>query len=332
MEKYFKYILIALLGVIFISLPAGVPMIKSFSEYSSFNTDWNGCSKFTKMLYDSEIIVTPIYSPYEDYNFDKNGVLFIIGPEIGFSNSEIQKIGNFVKCGNTLIIADDFGTSNQILEQLNLTDKFTKKRLKDIFYTSNENLIEYKVSEEYGGGYIVTNIPTYTLKTGFVAASNFSDVKLKTQNPALISKVPYENGNIILIGDPDIFTNGLYNYNKNFLKEFIQKLNSNHIYIDEIHHKDFGYEISVFYVHKSVPKELILIVLLLIVCSFHVQNKKVFNNATKKLISKFSKKRSENDEKVLKNISEKHDIDFDDLKRVINNIKDGNNGRKRISK
>jgi CBS-domain-containing membrane protein len=63
-----------------------------------------------------------------------------------------------------------------------------------------------------------------------------------------------------------------------------------------------------------------------------VQNKKVFNNATKKLISKFSKKRSENDEKVLKNISEKHDIDFDDLKRVINNIKDDNNGRKRISK
>jgi hypothetical protein len=116
------------------------------------------------------------------------------------------------------------------------------------------------------------------------------------------------------------------------LKDFTQKLNSNHIYIDEIHHKDFGYEISVFYVHKSVPKELILIVLLLVVCSFHVQNKKVFNNATKKLISKFSKKGTENEEEILKNISKKHNLDLDDLKRVINNIKDGNNGRKRISK
>ncbi|MBA2862310.1 DUF4350 domain-containing protein [Methanococcus maripaludis] len=332
MEKYIKYLLLAVIGTVFLSLPAGIPMIKSYSEYSSFNTDWDGCSKFTKHIYDSEIRITPIYSPYEDYKFDKNGILFIIGPEIGFSDFEIEKIGNFVKDGNTIIIADDFGTSNLILEKLDLPNKFTKNKLNDIFYISNENLIEYNVSEYYGGGVVVTNIPTYTAKEGVVTTSNFSKSGSKIGSLSLISEINYGNGKIILIADPDIFTNGLYEYNQNFLENFIAKLNSNHIYIDEIHHKDFGYEINVLYIQKSVPKEFTLVLMLILISLFHISNKKLFNGKTKKLISKFAKKRKENEEGILEDISENHGIDLNDLKRVIKNIKDGNNGRKRITK
>uniref|UniRef100_A9A6Y8 DUF4350 domain-containing protein n=1 Tax=Methanococcus maripaludis (strain C6 / ATCC BAA-1332) TaxID=444158 RepID=A9A6Y8_METM6 len=332
MEKYFKYLLIALMGAIFLSLPAGVPMIKSYSEYSSFNTDWNGCSKFTKQLYDSDIIITPIYSPYEDYNFNKNGVLFIIGPETDFLDLEIEKLENFVKDGNTLVIADDFGTSNQILEKLNLKNKFTKNKLNDIFYISNENLVEYKVPENYGGGIIVTNIPTSTSKSGLVTTSNFSKSGSKITSLSLMSEINYGNGKIILIADPDVFTNGLYEYNQDFLENFIVKLNSNHIYIDEIHHKDFEYEISVFYIQKSVPKEFTLFLMLILISLFQISNKKLFNNATKKLISKFAKKGKKDEEEMLKNISENNSIDLNDLKRVIKNIKDGNNGRTRITK
>lgn len=332
MEKYIKYLLIALIGAVLLSLPAGVPTIKSYSEYSSFNTDWNGCSKFTKQIYDSKIDITPIYSPYDDYNFDKNGVLFIIGPEIGFSDIEIEKIENFLENGNTLVIADDFGTSNQILEKLNISNKFTKNKINDIFYISNENLIEYQIPESHGGGVLVTNIPTYTSKTGFITTSNFSKSSSKTGSLTLISEMNYGNGKIILIADPDVFTNGLYEYNQNFLENFLERLNSDHIYIDEIHHKDFGYEISVFYVQKSVPKEFTLLLMLLVISLFQINNKKLFNNATKKLISKFARKRSKNEEEILKNISENHGIDLNDLKRVLKNIKDGNNGRKRIIK
>jgi len=332
MEKYIKYLLIALMGAVLLSLPAGVPTIKSYSEYSSFNTDWNGCSKFTKQIYDSKIDITPIYSPYDDYNFDKNGVLFIIGPEIGFSDIEIEKIENFLENGNTLVIADDFGTSNQILEKLNISNKFTKNKINDIFYISNENLIEYQIPESHGGGVLVTNIPTYTSKTGFITTSNFSKSSSKTGYLTLISEMNYGNGKIILIADPDVFTNGLYEYNQNFLENFLERLNSDHIYLDEIHHKDFGYEISVFYVQKSVPKEFTLLLMLLVISLFQINNKKLFNNATKKLISKFARKRSKNEEEILKNISENHGIDLNDLKRVLKNIKDGNNGRKRIIK
>ncbi|WP_459201898.1 DUF4350 domain-containing protein [Methanococcus sp. CF] len=330
MEKYFKYLIIALFGAVLISLPAGTPVIKSFSEYSSFNTDWNGCSNFTKQLYDSKITITPIYSPYDNYNFDKNGVLFIIGPRLDFTDYEVKKIHDFVKSGNTLVVADDFGTANQILEKLNISDKFTKNRLNDIFYISNENLIEYSVSENYGGGYLVTDIPTYTSKEGVITASNFS-TKSNLATLPLISEINYENGKIILIADPDIFINGLYEYNQNFLKNFIEKLNPNQVYIDEIHHKDFEYSISIFYIGKTVSKELVLGILLIVICLSQL-NKKLYITAIKKLILKFTKQKPKNENELLENISKNQGIDLNDLKRVIKNIKDGNNGRKRLTK
>ncbi|ABR54102.1 conserved hypothetical protein [Methanococcus vannielii SB] len=369
MEKYFKYLLILVLGITLLSLPAGIPVLKSYNEYSSFNSNLEGCSKFTKLIYNSNFEVTPILSPYDDYNFDKNGVIFIIKPELDFSLDETLKIKQFIESGNILVISDDFGSGNNLLEKLNVSERFTKGHINDIFYIKNENIIEIKLDStlkndklnDFNNLNQSNSILTYYPTS--IRPSKYSNVILTTSNVSSLNKRSgvypvmlerkYGNGKIIMISDPDIFTNRLYNHNEEFLKEFLNKVTLNGvyktIYLDEIHRKDFNFEISVYYIQKSVPKKLVLALIIITIFLFQINGNnlvvKSFNKLFSRLFNKFSKfgflnyifskvfeNNKLNEDEILEKVSKEHEIDVDELKRVINNIKDGKNGRKRVFK
>ncbi|GAI51779.1 unnamed protein product, partial [marine sediment metagenome] len=58
-------------------------------------------------------------------------VTFILIPYLNFSLDELEEINNFVTRGGTLVLADDYGYGNQLLEHLGLKARFSGQPLLD---------------------------------------------------------------------------------------------------------------------------------------------------------------------------------------------------------
>ncbi len=303
MEKYLKYITLGIIGILLLSFPFSVPVIKSFCPYSIFNTNWNGCSEFAKMIHHRGKLI-PILSPYDSYSINE-GVLFIISPDIHYSNSDIEKIKNFLNNGGVLVIADDFGYSNDILDGLNISSKISRRRTFDLFYYKNYSLIQtYKV--ENFNGKLTFNIPSYLLS---------NNGEIKSSKKVLMKKIKYGNGEVIVISDSDIFINGMKNYNEKFWEFFLNNLNANIYYIDEVHHSSFSpYDIGVTYLHSNLTNnQKFIIFSIIVIGTFILENINLLK------VVKFKKKTS------LEDIAEKHDINLEDLNRIISKIEKGKN-------
>ena len=306
MEKYLKYITFGILGILLLSLPSSLPVIKSFCPYSIFNTDWDGCSEFAKMIYHKGRII-PIISPYDAYNI-KDGVLSIISPDMHYSNKDIEKIKDFLKNGGILVIADDFGYANDILNGLNISSKISKKRAEDLFYYKNYSLIQTYRVEDFNGK-LTLNIPSYILSDDGEARTSSISKKI------LMKRVRYGDGEVIIISDPDVFINGMKDYNRKFWETFLDSLDADIYYIDEVHHSSFSpYDIGVTYVQSNLSNKAKFIIFALIVIGAFV-----FSSIDLSRFIKFRKKMP------LEKIAEENNIDLEELERVISKIRKGRN-------
>ncbi|ADG13903.1 conserved hypothetical protein [Methanocaldococcus infernus ME] len=299
MRKILKYVTIAIIGIIFISLPYFIPIIKSNTPYSVFNKKWNGCFEFGKLLYHLGNI-KPIINPYSMYKFNSDGVLIIIAPDIDYSDEEINIIKNFLESGGILILADDTGKVNKLLEKLNIKEKIINKEVKDLFYYKNCNLVICR--SPFGN--VVFNYPSYI-------NSKEGDIKTSiVTSKILMKKINYGEGEVILISDPDIFINGMYKYNKDFLKNFFKQFEGRTFYIDELHHSSFSlYDVGVVYIQNQVSNETkFLIFTVLVIGSYILSNIRLD-------LSRFLRKKID-----LKEVAKKYNIDYKKLKEIIEKI------------
>lgn len=129
-----------------------IPVGKAHATYSIYNTEYDGLSVFRNELlsrssstggsqYKIETLTT-ISSLNALNRFNGSGVLFIIGPSSRFDPSETFSLIFYMMRGGSVIIVDDYGSANQILEPI---------------FTALENLDDTleKINEQFG-----TNIPT----------------------------------------------------------------------------------------------------------------------------------------------------------------------------
>lgn len=276
MNKTVKYMILLLLIFAFITMPLTVPLFKSSTPYSMFNSNWDGISKFAKLSHQEGKKVIPILGTFDTVNISElNGVLLIIGPNMTFTQEEIEQIKLFLKRGNTLLIADDFGTGNEILRELNIPVGISKYPLKDFFYEGDDRLIVSVRIEDpllaKNVTKIVTNDPSAIIITrkGETYASKVAMVNFHRRMFPLMTEIQYEEGRIVILSDPDILINQLHNENKPFLKNLIEYLGGNTFYFDEAHHPDFNlYTAGTVTITRLLPREkalkLILTVAILI--------------------------------------------------------------------
>jgi hypothetical protein len=179
-------------------------------------------------------IVKPLIYAYSDSDLKENSVLFIIAPDIKFSRDDINVIKNYVSSGNILIIADNFNEGNDLLNGMNVSNRFSKKPLYDI--TSPVVL--------WDEGYVLLKNPTTIEGNGTTVLMSSASSSIgeypepghETSYP-LMMELEYNNGKIILISDPTLFSNELFDTNEKFLKTYFNYSNKN-IYFDEFHHSD----------------------------------------------------------------------------------------------
>ena len=324
------YVILLVIGVALLIMPLSVPVFKSNAQYSVLNTGWNGTSSFGKLLY-SKGGVTPILGPYDSVGLDGDrGTLVVIGPNLPFTKGEIEALRKFLQEGNTLLLADDFGTGNQLLEGLGLRERFSSRSPLTPIYLKNGNFpitadIKPPLSEDVN--FLVMYKPSVILnpENPLVMTPNGTYLDGRYGSFAIVDVVPYGKGKIVLVSDPDIFTNSLFGENERFIENLLTYLPGPYL-IDEVHHRDFNpYSSGTITIRRAVNRKLVFYyVLFVAMLAFVIESGlwiKPFELAFSLLFRLFGE-RKEDVEEIVKSL-EQEGLDGEVLRKMLSEIQTG---------
>lgn len=260
MKKMVKYSILVIGTFILFTMPLTVPYFKSSSQYSMFNPDWDGISKFAALMYKEGKEPIPLLGPIDSYELS-GGTLMIVGPDMDYTPEEIEAIKEFVEEGNTLFIADDFGTANEVLRGFNIPMGLSKYPLRDFFYEVDDRfLITARITDPVlgrGVDKVITNDPSAIIVTrkGEVYTSGTAMINFHKRAFPILAMTRYGKGRIIVLADPDILSNNLFEENYPFLRNLINYI-PGPVYIDEGHHSDFNlYTQGTITIRRVLPRE-----------------------------------------------------------------------------
>ena len=86
-----------------------------YNDYSRYNPGWNGTSRFFERLGDDDVILLGNADQLSGYT---NTTLLIIAPSGNYSVTETGYYRDFLGRGNNVLVLDDFGSANSLLDQL----------------------------------------------------------------------------------------------------------------------------------------------------------------------------------------------------------------------
>jgi len=193
-------------------------------EFSRYNVGWNGTSSFFSDL--DRHRTTDITDPAQLAGFPRNSTLLIVAPYRHPDPRELIAYQTFLDEGNTIFIADDFGTGNEILSgigsritisHINLSslDRQYPDPYSLIVYRSQENssvilppdlALNRPTSLEGGSPLMLTSVMSWM--------DTNSDRRLNLNEPMGTFPVMADEsrgaGRIIVLADPSIFINSMY--------------------------------------------------------------------------------------------------------------------------
>jgi len=204
------------------------------------NPFWNGLSEVYRELKPGRIRDAGEY-----YFLEPGGsTVFMIGPSRGFSGEELEAVQDYLLRGGKVVLCDDFGSGNQLLEGLGLEVRFTGELLLDpvFFDRSYElprllNFTVFRVKERE----VVLNYAT-TLAEGsglsvVESSSPFSYVEDEggvSYGPhPVMGRIKVGRGLLVLLSDSSVFINSMIDKAGN--RDLLQSLVRGEAYIDEAH-------------------------------------------------------------------------------------------------
>jgi len=241
--------LVALTVAIVITLAAVMWFTPTNEDFRTGNPFWNGTKEAT---------LSHSFSPLEtlaSLPSSPGGSNLILIPYLQFSPTELETVHNFIIQGGTLILADDYGYGNQILEYLGFRARFSGQPLLD-------PLINYKTEwfpkiSRFKSSSLTNNIDNLVLNHAtclleveaadvLASSSSFSFLDLngnqirEESEPVgplpIIAQHNLGSGQVILIADPSLFINGMETLGDN--DKFIQNiaaLTTSDFLIDQSH-------------------------------------------------------------------------------------------------
>ncbi len=266
-------------------------------EYSRYNPSWNGTSTFFSYLEETNGYIEIRQSP-ELLNYNAS-VLFIIGPDGGFSSDEIRNYRTYAEQGNTIVIADDTGGSNALLEGIGSSIRVNPGNLTSIerVYDDSTSVLAFPTVTEApfsDNMQILLNKPGYT--SGGVPAFSTSLLSWIDINgngrpdpdetlgryPVLTSE-KIGKGRVYVFSDPAIFINGMLRGepgggNTALIEDFTGF--GEPVLIDQVHGKT-GSSDGVIHLINFIKDSILLrlAILLLVVgcaaCIFRIKHKMV---------------------------------------------------------
>ncbi|WP_048150653.1 DUF4350 domain-containing protein [Palaeococcus ferrophilus] len=325
------YAILLIVGIGLMVMPLSVPVMKSNAKYSVLNTGPRGVSSFGRLLY-SRGEIFPLLSTYDSSGLGgKRGTLLVIGPNLAFTDEEVGELKVFLEGGNTLILADDFGTGNALLSALGVKERFSKGEVISPIYreasgsvmTSNVLLPELQKGVEV----VVTLRPSAVLNPSkpLVLFPNASLLNGKYGAFTLVDEVSYGSGRIILVSDPDLFTNALFKDNEAFINNLLDYA-TGPFYIDEAHHSDFNpYTSGTITIKRVVNKEHVFYYVLFVAFVVFIIESGLWLLLLEKMRSLlffFVKEEKMELEEIVKSLEEEG-LDGEVLRKIIREIETG---------
>ena len=218
--------------------------------YHPLNTDFNGCSQILQMYQNTTLLTS-----YDAISSgDPSSLLAIIGPNLEFTTHDSATIRTFLEAGGTVLLADNFGTGNQLLQALGVGVRISGEPIADLyFYTRNP---EFPIAYDFSPNSLTSNLtavvfnrPSYLVganssSTILVSSSPFSFIDLDQGHPVanetvgsypMIAISNVGKGSLIVIADPNIFTNEMIGLFDNALLLRNLMRGHSHLIFDVVH-------------------------------------------------------------------------------------------------
>ncbi len=240
--------LILVTAVLIVLLVLGIWFYPSNSDFRVENPLWNGVKAVT-----SDYHIQPLASlaglPPSPY-----GASLIVIPYLNFKITELEQLRSFVSQGGRLILADDYGYGNRVLEYLGLKARFAGEALldplvnyknqqlpritrlqPDVLTANADNLV-------FNHATCLLNVPSDEV---LALSSPFSFLDLNGNGShednepsgplAAISRHQLGDGQVILIADPSIFINSMDAFEGNAALMRNIAASTEALYIDQSH-------------------------------------------------------------------------------------------------
>lgn len=190
-----------------------------------------------------------------DLPLSPQGATLILIPYLSCTTTELEQINSFVNRGGTLILADDYGYGNQILEHLGLKARFSgqilldplvnykNKRLPRIFHLESSPLTSGTESLVFNRATCLVSVETANT---LALSSSFSFLDLNSNQiwddgePTgplpVICRHNLGSGQVILVSDPSLFINSMESIEGN--DKFVQNIAATattSLFIDQSH-------------------------------------------------------------------------------------------------
>lgn len=216
------------------------PVISSTTDFSIFNTDWNGTSSFAVSTYragmfvpsfevkdtgaDLQVVTTRIL----DMDLDPaTTALVIIGPTKTFGDEESSTLGAFVRAGGVVLLADDFGTGNSLLEKMGSGSRFSGLLVMDLAFDKRP---EFSVCFDIAEDPLTANVTKLLLNyPSSISPAEDAQVIARTSIASwldrdgdrvqdwgeprgpfpVLAREEMGEGSVILLSDPSVLINGM---------------------------------------------------------------------------------------------------------------------------
>ncbi|MDD3135819.1 MAG: DUF4350 domain-containing protein, partial [Methanoregula sp.] len=193
-------------------------------EFSRYNSGWNGTSQFFSDLDRHRLV--EIADPARLDAYQKNATLFIIAPERPPTETERDAYKAFIERGNTIVLADDFGTGNAILRGIGSRISIRQGNVSSIDreYADSYSAVAYPYANvslthdirkillnraaplEGGTTLVRTSIMSWIDANGDRRINNDERLGAFT----VVAGEEIGSGRLIVISDPSIFINSMY--------------------------------------------------------------------------------------------------------------------------
>ena len=236
--------------VIMISL-AGIWFYPSIQDFMQANSFWNGVKYFSDEF---EVTWTDSLSGLSPNAEDTT---LIVIPYTAYNRQSLEEVDEFVRNGGLLLLLDDYGYGNSLLERLGLETRFSGNPLLDpLFCYKNEwlpRITDFDSGIKQAGiQAIVFNHGTALLgvdSTRVLASSSessFLDLNRNSvlddgepQGPFPVAAVsPLDDGMVFLISDPSILINSMVGRDDNhtFIDFIIEQYGQDRELLTDISH------------------------------------------------------------------------------------------------
>ncbi|WP_440951256.1 DUF4350 domain-containing protein [Methanosphaerula subterraneus] len=188
-------------------------------DFSRYNVQWNGTSKFFEKIEATDV------TDYSTLNSFSGATLLIIAPIQDYSSVEVEAIRSFLVRGNVVILADDYGTGNTLLQGMHSGITLLQDNLLSIDTGYNEStaVLAYpyqshtllkgvstlclnRPSSILGGNPLMTTSYLSWIDTN---GNHHVDRDEMLGRYTIMANETFGEGELIVISDPSIFINGM---------------------------------------------------------------------------------------------------------------------------